>query len=137
MRLLLRLKSVDNIGYETNYHYHLQSFIYTLLERSTQFSHLHHKKGYKFFCFSNIFSPSRSNVSKEDTKYLIISSPSKPFIGHVSSMLVRKKEHREPITVGKKQLFIEDIHSFETILKPPFTLITGTPILMRISKERY
>ena len=68
---------------------------------------------------------------------VIISSPSMPFIVHVSSMLVRKKKQREPIAVGKKQLFIEDIHSFETILRPPFTLITGTPILMRISKKRF
>ena len=137
MRLLLSLKSVDNIGHESNYQYHLQSFIYSLLEGSTLFSHLHDKKGYKFFCFSNIFSPSRSNVNNEDTRHLIISSPSKHFIGHVSSMLVRKKAHKDPITVGKKQLFIDDIHSFETSLKPPFTLITGTPIIMRISKERY
>lgn len=66
------------------------------------------------FCFSNIFSPNRSNENKGDTRHLIISSPSKPFIGYVSSMLVRKKEHKDPITVGKKQLFIDDIHNFET-----------------------
>jgi CRISPR-associated endoribonuclease Cas6 len=137
MRLLLSLKSGDNIGYETNYHYHLQSFIYTLLEGSTQFSHLHDKKGYKFFCFSNIFSTTMSNENKEDMRHFIISSPSKPFIGYVSSMLVKKKEHKEPIIVGKKQLVIEDIRSFETRLKPPFTLMTGTPIIMRISRERY
>jgi CRISPR/Cas system endoribonuclease Cas6 (RAMP superfamily) len=52
-------------------------------------------------------------------------------------MLVRKKAHKDPISVGKKQLYIEDIHSFETSLRPLFTLITGTPIIMRISRERY
>jgi CRISPR-associated endoribonuclease Cas6 len=52
-------------------------------------------------------------------------------------MLARKKEHKDPIAVGKKQLLIDDIHSFETRLRLPFTLITGTPIIMRISKERY
>ena len=70
-------------------------------------------------------------------RYFIISSPSRHFIGHVSSMLTRKREHKDPIVVGKKQLFIEDIRSFEMCLRPPFTLITGTPIIMRISKERY
>jgi CRISPR-associated endoribonuclease Cas6 len=137
MRLLLSLKSADNIGYEANYQYHIQSLIYTLLEGSTQFSHLHDKKGYKFFCFSNIFSPSRLNENKEDIRHIIISSPSRPLIGHLASMLVKKKEQKDPITVGKKQLFIEDIRSFETRLRPPFTLITGTPIIMRISRERY
>jgi CRISPR-associated endoribonuclease Cas6 len=52
-------------------------------------------------------------------------------------MLVRKKEQNEPITVGKKKLLIENVHNFETRLRPPFTLITGTPIIMRISRERY
>ncbi len=52
-------------------------------------------------------------------------------------MLVRKKEHKDPITIGKKQLFIEDIRSFESRLREPFTLITGTPIFMRISREKY
>ena len=35
------------------------------------------------------------------------------------------------------QLMIDDARIFETKLKPPFTLITGTPIIMRISRERY
>ena len=35
------------------------------------------------------------------------------------------------------QLMIDDVRIFETKLKPPFTLITGTPIIMRISRERY
>jgi CRISPR/Cas system endoribonuclease Cas6 (RAMP superfamily) len=52
-------------------------------------------------------------------------------------MLVRKKKQREPIAVGRRQLFIEDFHSFDTILTPPFTLISGTPIIMRISRKTY
>ncbi|MGH9951863.1 MAG: hypothetical protein ACRD5J_09575 [Nitrososphaeraceae archaeon] len=34
-------------------------------------------------------------------------------------------------------MLIDDLRIFESDLKPPFTLITGTPIIMRISKERY
>jgi hypothetical protein len=52
-------------------------------------------------------------------RYFIITSPSRHFIGHVSSMLARKREHKDPIVVGKKQLFIEDIRGFETSLRPP------------------
>lgn len=135
MRLLITLKSVDNIGYEINYHYYIQSFIYSLLERTALFSQLHDKKGYKFFCFSNIFSPSRPNVN--DARYLIISSPSQQFIIHLCSMLVERKKNKDPITIGKKKLFIEDIRSFEMGLRTPFTLITGTPIIMRISRQSY
>jgi hypothetical protein len=52
-------------------------------------------------------------------------------------MLAKKKnEHKELVTVGKEQLFIQNVHTFEPSLRPPFTLITGTPIIMRISKER-
>jgi CRISPR-associated endoribonuclease Cas6 len=134
MRLL---QSIGNIGYESNYHYHIQSFIYGLLESSTQFSHLHDKKEYKFFCFSNIFSSGRSITKRDDARYLMISSPSKSLIGYVSSELEKKRQHKEPMTVGKKQLFIDDIQTFEPRLKPPFTLITGTPIYMRISRKRY
>ena len=46
MRLLLSLKSADNlVEYKTNYHYQIQEFIYGLLEKSSQFSQLHNKKG--------------------------------------------------------------------------------------------
>ena len=41
MRLLFSLKSDDRWGHKTNYQYYLPSFIYRLLEGSTQFSHLH------------------------------------------------------------------------------------------------
>lgn len=137
MRLLLSLKSADNLlEYKTNYHYHLQGFIYGLLENSSQFSQLHNKKGYKFFCFSNIFSPSGSN-DNTDIRYIIISSPSRDFARYVSSMLTKMKERKDHVSIGKMQLMIDNIQIFETELRPPFTLITGTPIIMRISRERY
>jgi len=137
MRLLLSLKSADNlVEYKTNYHYQMQGFICGLLEESSQFSQLHDKKGYKFFCFSNIFSPSGSN-DNTDIRYIIISSPSRDFIRYVSMMLIKIKERKDRVSIGNMQLMIDDVRIFETKLKPPFTLITGTPIIMRISRERY
>jgi CRISPR-associated endoribonuclease Cas6 len=136
MRLLLSLKSVSNIKDE-NYQYHLQAFIYSLLENSFHFSRLHNKKGYKFFCFSNIFSSTRLDDSHANTRYIIVSSPSIDFIRYIKSVLARKKTNKDLISIGNAQFTIDDIRSFETRLKPPFTLITGTPIIMRISKERY
>jgi CRISPR-associated endoribonuclease Cas6 len=52
-------------------------------------------------------------------------------------MLINIKEHKDRVNIGKMQLMIDDVRIFETKLKPPFTLITGTPIIMRISRERY
>ena len=137
MRLLLSLKSADNlVEYKTNYHYQMQGFICGLLEKSSQFSQLHDKKGYKFFCFSNIFSPSGSN-DNTGIRYIIISSPNRDFVRYVSTMLIKIKERKDRVSIGNMQLMIDDVRIFETKLKPPFTLITGTPIIIRISRERY
>ena len=136
MRLLLSLKFADNLPeYKTNYHYQMQGFIYGLLEKSSQFSQLHNKKGYKFFCFSNIFSSSGSN-DNTDIRYLIISSPSRDFVRYVSMMLIKIKERKDRVSIGNMQLMIDDVRIFETKLKPPFTLITGTPIIIRISRRK-
>ncbi len=137
MRLLLSLKCVDSTQrQETDYHYQLQSFIYSLLENSSLYSLLHDKKGYKFFCFSNIFSPVSSNTNI-DIRNLTISSPSKDFVRYIGSKLVQKKEQKDQIRIGSLRLVVNDTRILNTELKTPFTLITGTPILMRISKETY
>jgi CRISPR/Cas system endoribonuclease Cas6 (RAMP superfamily) len=44
---------------------------------------------------------------------------------------------KDIVSIGNTQFTINNMRSFETQLKPPFTLITGTPIIMRISKKRY
>jgi CRISPR-associated endoribonuclease Cas6 len=137
MRLILSLKSIAFPEHKANYQYLLQSFIYTLLEGSTQFSHLHDKKGYKFFCFSNLFSPTGIKDSDTDNRYVIISSPHLDFIKYIETMLIRKKERKDLISIGKLQLMIDNIRTFETKLRPPFSLITGTPIIIRVSRKRY
>lgn len=138
MRLLLNLKCIDSTQrQETDNHYQSQSFIYSLLENSRQFSNLHNKRGYKFFCFSNIFAPAGIKDNDTDKRYVLISSPSKDFIKHIEEMLTRRKESKDPIKIGNMQLMINDMRTLETELRLPFTLITGTPIVMRISRERY
>jgi CRISPR-associated endoribonuclease Cas6 len=51
--------------------------------------------------------------------------------------LTRRKASGDYIRIGKMQLIMDNISSFETRLRAPFTSITGTPIIMRISNERY
>jgi CRISPR-associated endoribonuclease Cas6 len=78
MRLLIELLSTNRSAYESQYHYHLQSFIYSLVRNST-YHYLHDKEGYKFFCYSNIF-PIRKTIRQNDSSTLIISSPDSQFI---------------------------------------------------------
>src|SRR5215203_6800226 len=85
MRLLIKLSSKFNFQYNTEYHYYLQGFIYNLIKGS-RYHFLHDKKGYKYFCFSNIF-PFSSLIRKKELKNLIISSPDDEFITYLDSML--------------------------------------------------
>jgi len=80
MRLLLELTSAKDCEYDLRYYYKLQGFIYSLF-KDTPYSVLHDKKGYKFFCFSNIFPvPKDGKIKKGDKKNLLIYSPDKLFI---------------------------------------------------------
>lgn len=116
------------------YHYHLQGFIYSLLKGS-KYDYVHDKEGYKFFCFSNIF-PANPLVSG-DYRTLIISSPDSEFVSYVREVL--SKPWNAEVKVGRMRFRID---SLETLLpkipdSSPVSLITGTPIIVRIPKEIY
>ena len=130
MRLLLRLKCSDSSYYEMQYHYHLQGFIYHLLKHSI-YEHIHDKEGYKFFCFSNIF-PAK-NLQKGDIRTLIISSPDGEFISHLDNVL-RQAWNTTEINIGCMKFRIDYIDKLVQKVPNglPVTLITGTPIMVRI-----
>lgn len=136
MRLLIRLRSLENSKYEMQYHYHLQGFIYNLLKDS-KYSYLHDKEGYKFFCFSNIFPA--YDLKRGDSRTLIISSPSEDFIEYLSASLDHSYKKPVSITIGSMKFEIYGIEKFHSQIpmKSSFTLITGTPIIIRIRKEKY
>jgi CRISPR-associated endoribonuclease Cas6 len=117
------------------YHYHLQGFIYHLLKHSI-YEHIHDKEGYKFFCFSNIF-PAK-NLQKGDIRTLIISSPDGEFISHLDNVL-RQAWNTTEINIGCMKFRIDYIDKL--VQKVPngllVTLITGTPIIVRIPSEKY
>ena len=133
MRVILYLKSLGQ--YEINFEYHknIQGFVYSLL-RNTKFENLHDKKGYKFFCFSNIFTR-----EKNDSRiyHLIISSPYDNFIEQISYQLEKIIDNQIPLEIGS--LF--ELQSFIKIKnqKSPFPLqmITGSPIIVRIPIEKF
>lgn len=117
------------------YHHKLQSLIYHML-KNEGLTDIHDKAGYKFFCFSSIF-PS-NNMHKNDSKNLIISSPNEKLINALEKYAQKIKNSQTTIEVGKMRFRLDRYKVF-SIAVPEYGIkvITGTPILMRISRERY
>jgi len=133
MRLLLELTSAKDCEYDLRYYHKLQGFIYSLF-KDTPYSVLHDKKGYKFFCFSNIFPvPKDGKIKKGDKKNLLISSPDKLFI----NFLEEKVKERKEINIGEMQFEFNNVKRLNVKLKKNFEIITATPIIIRIPEKNY
>ncbi len=134
MRLLIRLRCTEDGPYEMQYHYHLQGFIYKLLEGS-KYHYVHDKDGYKFFCFSNVFPA--YDLKAGDVRTLIISSPDNEFISYLHEVL--NKPWNLDVKIGSMKFKIDDVDKLDIKLpsNSPFTLITGTPITIRIPRQKY
>lgn len=134
MRVLVKLESAKAQPYQMDYHYHLQGFIYGLL-RNSKFESVHDKEGYKFFCFSNILPA--YDLEQGDIRHLLISSPDRDLIRHISSRLHEKKRSGEKVSIGNMEFDVKKVETLQISLKVPFTLITGTPIVVRVPREKY
>ena len=134
MRLLIKLKCIEDGQYEMQYHYHLQGFIYNLLKGS-KYHYIHDKVGYKFFCFSNIFPV--NPLITGGYRNLIISSPNEDFILYLYEQLLHLVNSH--IKIGQMKFIINTVDKFYVKLPIDFTftLITGTPITIRIPREKY
>lgn len=134
MRLLIRLRCIERCLYEMQYHYHLQGFIYNLLKGS-RYHYIHDKEGYKFFCFSNIFPI--KDLEKDDLRTLIISSPVGEFIEYLYKMLSQSSQSQ--INIGCMKFRIDSAEKLVIKIPNnlPLTLTTGTPIIVRIPREKY
>jgi CRISPR-associated endoribonuclease Cas6 len=119
------------------YHYHLQGFIYSLLENS-KYHYIHDKEGYKFFCFSNIF-PITNILEKNNIYNLLLSSPNNEIVKNIYEELKRLQKLATEINIGHMKFWINfiDIVAAEPPNGSPFSLITGTPIIIRIPREKY
>jgi CRISPR-associated endoribonuclease Cas6 len=133
MRLLVKIRSSESGPYDTQYHYHLQSLIYDLL-RDSKYHYLHDKVGYKFFSFSNIF-PS-NYITKGENRTFIISSPDTEFIEYLHHGYDQLKTE---IKIGGMRFRLDSCRTIDLRLPQdnPYSLITGTPILIRIPREKY
>jgi CRISPR-associated endoribonuclease Cas6 len=117
------------------YYYHLQGFIYNLLKGSI-YHEIHDMKRYKFFSFSNILPP--YDLKQNDYRTLIISSPDGQFIRYLYEVLQLFLDRGTAIKIGIMNFKIDSLRIFQrTIQDSNFNLITGTPIIVRNSRERY
>jgi CRISPR-associated endoribonuclease Cas6 len=113
----------------------LQGFIYNLL-RGSVYEQLHDTEGSKFFSFSNIFP--FDDPKKDDIRNLIISSPDTDFIRYLFDILQIISRRETQINIGTMKFTIEYLKVLHTkVPESNFILITGTPIVIRIDRERY
>jgi CRISPR-associated endoribonuclease Cas6 len=134
VRLLIRLKSLKDCSYNLKYFHKLQGFIFGAL-RDTEYSILHDKKGYKFFCFSNIFPV--GDMKSEDERNLLISSPDKLFIRFLEDRLSELADTDSPLNIGELQFKVINVSLIKPMLRKPFRLISATPIIIRIPERNY
>lgn len=132
MRLLIKLRCTEDSPYEMQYHYHLQGYIYGLLE-GTRYHYVHDREGYKFFCFSNVF-PAKDLV-RGDSRTLMISSPDIELISYLHDMLQKRDSE---VRVGSMAFRVEYVEKLDVRLPAGhFSIITGTPIIVRIPRAKY
>ena len=134
MRVLVELKAKANCVYDLMYHHKLQGFLYDLL-RGSAYSDLHDKRGYKFFCFSNIF-PS-VDMHEGEMRRFLVSSPDEGLIGVVACGLGKLQHGKERVNIGRWSFSVESISVLEPKIGYSCVLAAGTPIVVRIPKANY
>jgi CRISPR-associated endoribonuclease Cas6 len=95
---------------------------------------LHDKKGYKPFCFSNIFP--YGDMKQGDIRHFIIASPSNAIIENIASCLQKRGDM--PVHIGDCAFDLDGLKIIERSLpKGSVRLSTATPILLRIPEYNY
>src|SRR3989338_3946280 len=134
MRLLIKLRSLKACAYDKKYYHKLRGFIYGLQRESKVFNR-HVLQGYKYFCYSNIFPV--EDMRNGERRSLIVSCPSTDWIDWLRGRLERYHDTKKPVEIGEMQFSIEELKSLMPRIGRRAKLITGTPIVLRIPKEKY
>jgi len=129
MRVLVKLRAAKDCSLDMLYHHKLQGFVYSQL-RGTEFASLHDKRGYKPFCFSNVF-PSKDLKSGESCSF-IFSTP----LEALARAFAKQVSQLRSMNIGDNSYGIERVQMLQTHLPQQFALITGTPIIIRTPRER-
>jgi CRISPR-associated endoribonuclease Cas6 len=134
MRVLVELGAVCDCVYDLMYHHKLQGFLYDLL-RGSSYGGLHDRRGYKFFCFSNIF-PS-VDMREGDVRRFLFSSPDAGLIQVLVEQLDKLQRRGERINVGEMSFCVEGVSVLEPRVGRSCVLAAGTPIVIRIPRANY
>lgn len=126
MRCLVRLEADKDQAYDAAYHAQLQGAIYRLLEQSGH-DDIHDLSPFKFLTFSNVFPP--KDMEEGDSRTLLIASPNKPLIEDVAEQI----EDTQRIEPGGRQFRVTDVSTFNINPEQQGTMITGTPIVVRLA----
>lgn len=133
MRVLIKLRAEREQEVVTEYH-KIQGFVYNMLRE--KFPELHNKKGYKFFCFSNIFPYGSGKMREGEIKNFIISSPSQKIIDTIVEFL--SKNEGKTVNIGENLFSIKSWKVFNVSLPTKNVRIsTATPIIIRIPERMY
>lgn len=129
MRLLIGLKPTDTIiSPEIITKYQVQSFFYNLF-RHIGYDHLHSKKGFKHFVFSD-FYPNDEPFTPEKEKTILFASPDSNLIKSMYSFL---KDHRL-FHLFSFEFEITTLKKIKFPLKKPWT--TASPIVLYKNKKK-
>jgi CRISPR-associated endoribonuclease Cas6 len=136
LRLLLKLTPKKSHPYVNDYHYHLQAAIYSMI-REGGLADLHDKKGYKFFCFSNIFPFGDFREGAE--KNLLVSSPDCKIIESIEHAAKASMNSGRSLTMGETGFTISGVSKpFRINMEASeITVRSATPIIMRIPRSRF
>lgn len=129
-RLLLKLRAIENTRYDREYHKDIQGFVYSVL-RGSEYNN-HDDRGYKFFTFSEIFP--FYDLHKGDIRNLMIASPNSDLINYIKEQI----EYLHDIRLGAMTFKVDHCDKLDIRLPDrPFSLITGSPIVMRVQRYRF
>lgn len=140
----MTLRAKNDFAYTALQPHKMQGALYHLL-RGTPYGDLHDRPGYKFFCFSNLFAPNREGKKRvwqpvvragEERRWLV-SSPLPGFVNLLREGFEKMRREGEALHIGDAALAIEETKTFSLRLSEPCTLITATPIVVRVPQYAY
>lgn len=129
MRIIIQFSSVEEnlipISYFNN-KFMIQGFFYNCFLKSEKLKEWHEKRGFKFFCFSDVFE-------KNEIYTLLFSSPIKGVVKEVRDILKKLRF----FYLGFKLFKIEKIKSLQLKVGKKIVWETGSPIVIYFKNKPF
>lgn len=123
MRLLIKFKPLRYQHRQSISNFEVQGLIYHLI-KNTRYDYLHEVTGFKFFCFSNVFTINGLN-------HLIISSP----ISNLIKTLYYRLKTLDTFKLGRYEYIVKSLHKINEYI-PNKYFKNSTPILLFHNQTR-